>query len=85
MPTVTDRLFRNYQHPMGMLFYPPVASPHSAGTLPKPQDAGLIGIEGIMESFTESEVQHLFRRSVCNVKDNSPSTGPSLNDQADRR
>jgi hypothetical protein len=38
-------------------------SADSAGTLPKPCNAGFIGTEWVMENFTESEVQQS-RRSV---------------------
>jgi hypothetical protein len=40
----------------------------SAGTLPKPYNAGFIGIEWIMEDFTESEVQQRWRSVVLDLQ-----------------
>jgi hypothetical protein len=41
----------------------------SAGTLPKPCNAGFIGIEWIMEDFTESEVQQRWRSAVLDLQE----------------
>ena len=47
---------------------PRVALSRLGGTLPKPCHAGFIGIEWVMESFTESEVRQGWRSVVLDLQ-----------------
>ena len=47
---------------------PPVALPDSPGTLPKPCNAGFVGVEWLMEDFTQSEVQQILWHHVLHFQ-----------------